>query len=91
MLTPHSKITVRYTTNPADMGYDGTPSNWLTAPGETMGVKHASSFSSHDIPSRIGHGTFFRIQYRNGERIVKLSEIEDIVIDMNYKKEFGKY
>lgn len=86
-LNTRSKITIRYTTNPADMGYDGTPSNWLTALGETMGIRSALDFS-HALSQRIGQGVFRRIQYTNRGAVVTLDQIQDVINDAEYNKRF---
>ena len=43
-LSMRSRITVRWSTNPADFGYDGKPSSWLEDKGETMGMRRAAAF-----------------------------------------------
>lgn len=82
-LTMRSKITVRWTTNPADMGYDGAPSDWKTAPGETMSVRKAASFA-YELSQLVGQGTFKLIQYSNGGRVVTLDEINEVIADREY-------
>lgn len=84
-LTTRSKITVRWTTNPADLGYDGQPSNWKEESGETMSVKAAANFD-HELNQRIGNGTYRAVQYSNNGRIVSKSEILDVLADADYRK-----
>ena len=62
ILTNRSRIVVRYTTNPADMGYDGTPSNWETEAGEVMGIRKAADFPQ-ELNDRVGQGIFRRVSY----------------------------
>jgi hypothetical protein len=88
-LNTRSKITVRWTTNPADMGYDGTPSNWRTSGGETMGLKRALRFKS-ELHQKIGSGTYGLIQYTNKGRVVTLAEISDVLTDAEYRRERAK-
>ena len=88
-LTTRSKITVRYTTNPADMGYDGTPSNWETAPGQTMGIRSALDFS-HSLSQRIGQGVFRRIQYSNNGQLVTVDQMQDVISEAEYNKQTGR-
>lgn len=85
-LTTRSKITVRYTTNPADMGYDGVPSAWMTEPGEVMSLSKALEFS-YELGQRIGQGTNRLISYRNQGREVSLDEIRDVLWDAECRKE----
>lgn len=77
-MTMRSKITVRWTTNPADMGYDGKKSNWLSEKGQTMGVRKAVEFA-HDLGQKVGQGTNKKIDYKHNRQPVSLSEIEDVI------------
>lgn len=86
-LTTRSKITVRWTTNPADMGYDGTPSDWLTAPGKTMGIKAALDFE-HALSQKIGQGTYRRIQYTNNGMAVTREQIQAVAADAEYRNNY---
>lgn len=82
-----SRITVRWTTNPADMGYDGTPSNWLTESGETMGIRAALDFE-HSLSQRIGHGTNRLIQYTNSGTVVTRDQIQAVITDAEWRDRF---
>ena len=84
-LTTRSRITVRWTTNPADMGYDGTPSNWLTESGETMGIRAALDFA-YSLGQKIGHGTNRLIQYTNSGTVVTRDQIQAVLDDAEYRK-----
>jgi hypothetical protein len=84
-LTMRSKITIRWTTNPADMGYDGNPSNWLQSPGETMGIRAAARFQS-DLNRYIGQGVLRLIEYKNNGRILSLDDIRAVISDAEYYK-----
>lgn len=86
-LTTRSKITIRYTTTPADMGYDGTPSDWETAPGKTMGIRAALKFPD-ELAQRIGHGVFRRIKYTNNGLPVTVEEMQNVINDVEYNKRF---
>lgn len=83
-LTMRSKITVRWTSNPADMGYGGTPSLWEKLPGEVMSLRRALGFSD-ELGKRIGPNVFKRIQYSNKGRFVSLDEIREVVTDKEYE------
>jgi len=89
-LTMRSKITVYWTTNPADMGYDGTPSygekgEWKNRDGKTMGINRAANFTS-ELSKTIGQGTYRAICYKNAGREVSRSEIQDVIIGAEYDK-----
>lgn len=77
-LTLRSKITVRWTTNPADMGYDGRKSDWLSAPGETIGVRRAAQFA-HELDQRVGQGVNRLIDYRHNGQPVSAAELRDVI------------
>lgn len=77
-LNERSKITVRWTANPADMGYDGQSSDWLGQRGETMGVRRALGFAN-ELSQKIGHGTNRLIEYKNNGRAVTVDEIQAAV------------
>lgn len=78
-LSIRSKIVVRWTTNPADMGYDGRPSNWMQEAGETMSVRRADEFA-YELGQRVGHSTYKRISYQHREREISADEIRTIVL-----------
>lgn len=84
-LTTRSRITVRWTTNPADMGYDGTPSNWLTESGETIGIRAALDFEQ-SLSQRIGHGTYRRVRYTNKGTVVTRDQMQAVLDDAEYRK-----
>ncbi|CAZ90464.1 conserved hypothetical protein [Thiomonas arsenitoxydans] len=77
-LTMRSKITVRWTTNPADMGYDGRPSDWKESGGEVLSIRQASTFA-YKLGRKIGEGTNKLIYYTNGGREVSLGEINEVI------------
>ena len=83
-LTNRSKITVRYTTNPADMGYDGTPSNWETEAGEVMGIHKAAGFPQ-ELNRRVGQGIYRRVSYTCKGVKVPHDEIFMRSVMMDYK------
>lgn len=69
------------------MGYDGTPSNWLTMPGKTMGIKAALAFE-HSLSQRIGHGTYRRIRYTHRGAVVTRDRMQAVITDAEYRKMF---
>lgn len=84
-LTMRSKITVKWTTNPANMGYDGSPDSWDDIRGETMSIRKARYFPGK-LGEKIGTGTYHMIKYfRNGVEI-SAGDIMDCVNDSDYKK-----
>ncbi len=86
-LNTRSRITVRWTTNPADMGYDGRPSNWLTVPGETMGIRAALDFE-HSLSQRIGQGTYRRVRYTHKGAVVTRDQMQAVITDAEWRDRF---
>lgn len=84
-LTLRSKITVRWTTAPSDMGYGGNPTKWREMPGETMSIRNAAKFS-HELGQRIGQGTYRRIEYSHRGEIIDIAEIHEAVQDAEYRE-----
>lgn len=86
-LNTRSRITVRWTTNPADMGYDGTPSNWLTESGETMGIRAALDFE-HSLSQRIGQGTYRRVRYTHNGTVITRDQMQAVITDAEWRDRF---
>ena len=81
-LSIRSKIVVRWTTNPADMGHDGTPSNWMLENGTTMSVRRANVFA-YELRTRIGHGTFVRISYQHRGQEISAQNLRQLILEHN--------
>ena len=84
-LTLRSKITVRWTTAPSDMGYGGTPTKWREMPGETMSLRNAAQFAP-TLSQKIGQGTYRLIEYSHRGQIIDLGEIYDAVQEAEYRE-----
>lgn len=77
-LTTRSKIAIRWTTNPADMGYDGRPSNWMSGMPEMRSPAQALTFG-YALSQKIGHGVYKRVSYQHRGREVSVDELRDVV------------
>ena len=89
-LTMRSKITVYWTTNPADLGYDGTPSYgekgaWRNHDGKTMSLRKAAKYPD-TLNKLIGQGVYRAICYKNKGREVAYNEIMDVITSREYEK-----
>ena len=84
-LTTRSKIAIRWTSNPADMGYVGNPSNWMSSEPEMRSPRTALDFAS-DLSQRIGQGTYRRISYQHAGREVTIAEMQDLVFGADYDR-----
>lgn len=77
MLTIKSKITVYWTTNPAEMGY-GTPTGeWKKGAGESMSMKEAIGFPAK-LAKKLGNATF-AVSYQHDGKEIERSEIAEVV------------
>lgn len=84
-LTMRSKIAVRWTTAPSDMGYGGRPTGWREGAGEIMSLRRAANFA-HELSNQIGQGTYRLIEYRHKGRVIDLSEIHTVVAKSEYQQ-----
>ena len=83
-LTMRSKIAVRWTTDPADLGYGGRPTNWRESKPEMMGIKRAVGFG-YELGQKIGLGTYRAIEYRHRGRVISLDEIAECLANAEYR------
>lgn len=84
-LTMRSKITVRWTTAPSDMGYGGRPTSWRGGRGETMSLRRAANFA-HELAQQIGQGTYRLIEYRHRGVVIDLGDIHDALAEAEWRK-----
>ena len=80
-----SKITVKWTTNPANMGYDGRPDSWDDIRGEIMSPRQAREFPGK-LGETIGQGTYRIVKYFWNGVEISAGDIMDCVNDSDYKK-----
>lgn len=82
-LTMRSKVRVFWTTNPADMGYAGTPTggeperwkNPVYADYELCSMRKALDFN-YQLGQQIGQGTYRKIAYFHCGREIERDDIE---------------
>ena len=84
-LTTRSRIAIRWTTNPADMGYDGTPSAWRDSAPEMRSLSGALNFG-YELSQKIGAGTYRLISYQHRGREVTLDEIREVLERAEYSR-----
>lgn len=80
-----SKIAVRWTTNPADMGYDGITSRWQENTPEIMGVRRAAAYYDA-LGQRVGAGTYRRVSYQWHGQEVRRDQLQHIVDEADYRQ-----
>lgn len=87
-LNVRSKIVVRWTTAPGDLGYDGPKTDWLTAPGKVMGVRKAAAFHRDYLDGTLGlQGTCKAVAYFWRGKRINHNDLLTVVYDSDYKKE----
>jgi len=91
-ITTRSKITIFWTTNPADLGYDGTPSYgikgaWKLRGGKTMSLKKAIDFPD-ELTRRISQGVYYSICYKHNGLEVARSDLQDVLYAAYYKRAY---
>jgi len=84
-ITTRSKIAVRYTTNPANLGYGGVPTDWKIATPDAITSPAKASDFLRDLRSKMG-GTYYAVHLScNGEEVTK-DEIAELLIESEYKR-----
>ena len=83
-LTTRSKIRIYWTTNPADMGYDGKPTYgtsgaWKSGTPATITSPCKAVDFAYELGQRVGQGTYKSIAYFHGDREVAREELQDLV------------
>ena len=78
-----SKIRVRWTTNPADLGYEGRKSSWKMDKGEIMSLRKAYNFND-ELGRRVGEGTYRAVAYFHNGVEISLHDIRDVISDSEY-------
>lgn len=84
-LTMRSKITVRWTTAPSDMGFGGRPTGWREGRGETMSLRRAANFA-HELSQEIGHGVHRQIEYRHRGNVIDVAAIHEALLEAEWRK-----
>jgi len=84
-LTMRSKIRIYWTTNPADMGYDGRPTlgkmgAWKGPNAQyTLCSMRAALRFADELDKKVGSGTNKMISYQHDGQEITRSDINDIV------------
>lgn len=85
MLTMRSKIAVRWTTNPANFGYDGVASDWKNRTPEMMSVVRASNVR-WEISQKIGHGSMYALYMTHNGCEITTAELAEVCMRAEYDK-----
>lgn len=84
-ITTRSKIAVRYTTNPANLGYCGTPTDWKSAAPDVITSPAKVVEYLRELPRSLG-GAFYAVHLScNGVEVSK-DEINETLMVAEYKR-----
>jgi hypothetical protein len=79
-LTKRSKIQVRWSTDPADMGYGNGPSpKQLPGKPDYIGSPRTAREYAYKIRQNVGMETYIRIEYRHRARVLRDGELQDLL------------
>lgn len=76
-LNPRTRIECRWTTNPADLGYDGKKSNWREGPADLVGTPKTIIEKWAERARRCGldSGTYYAVEFRANGITLNLDDI----------------
>lgn len=84
-ITNRSKIAVRYTTNPANLGYGGTPTDWRNAAPDVVTSPAKVSEYLRNLRSKLGGADHAVYLSCRGETVTQ-HQITELMIDNEYKR-----
>ena len=77
-LTTRSKIAVRTTTSPSDMGYGGEGTNWRNGAADIITSPAKALEYVAGLRSKFG-GADFLVELRHGDRVVTKDDLSDAI------------
>ena len=84
-ITTRSKIAIRYTTNPANLGYGGVPTDWKSATPDAITSPAKASDFLRDLRSKMG-GTYYAVHLScNGTEVTR-EEISELLMWAEFKR-----
>ena len=85
-LTPRTRIEYRITTAPADFGYDGQKTNWLSYPPAVVGTPLTILRRAAQEKQKYGEGVYHAEQYRTAAGcIITRDEIKNYEMEVEYR------
>lgn len=78
-----SKIVVRYTTDPADLGYGGRKSDWLHYSGEVVGVHRAAHYGQ-ELRKKFGD-CYYAINYKHNGQDITRDDLLVVISEAEYR------
>lgn len=84
-ITTRSKIAVRHTTNPANLGYAGTPSDWKNGKADVITSPAKALEYARSLKSSLG-GAFHAVDYQCGGVSVNADDLQEAVVFAEFRK-----
>jgi len=84
-ITTRSKIAIRYTTNPANMGYGGVATDWRNAAPDTITSPARALEYLRDLRSRMG-GTFYAVDLQCKGVPVTREDLDEVVAFAEFQR-----
>lgn len=84
-ITSRSKIAVRHTTAPADMGYGGNKTAWREGAADTITSPLKALEYVADLRCKLG-GADFAVEFRCGSQVVSQDDLVEAVIASEAKR-----
>lgn len=73
-LTSRSKVAIRYTTSPSDMGYGGTPTGWREGKPDVVTSPRKALEWLRDLKQQLGN-QYYLVEISHGERVIDRQEL----------------
>ena len=84
-ITTRSKIAIRHTTNPANMGYGGTPTDWRNASPDVVTSPAKAIEYLRSLRSSMG-GTFYLVDLRCKGQQISSDDLTECVYSSEAKR-----
>jgi hypothetical protein len=84
-ITTRSKIAIRWTTAPGDLGYSGTATNWKTQAADKVTSPAKALDFVAQLKKELG-GVFFAVNFQCQGQEVTREELEEVVMYGEFEK-----
>jgi len=84
-LTTRSKVAVRYTTNPANMGYGGIQTDWTNAKPDVITSPAKALDYLRELSSKMG-GSYYAVDLKVKGEKVSVDDVTEVVMAAEFKR-----
>lgn len=85
-LTARSRVAMRWSTNPEDMGYGREPKpERLPGKPNYVGSPRTVLAEAYRVQQNVGMGTYIRIEYTHKGQLVREGELENVLYQDEYE------